>query len=70
MTTANKSKTKKLPTRRQMKPADTWDLSSLCASDAEWEQAFAAWEKQISQYEKFRGTLGDCDVVVCRLRQI
>ena len=52
-------KTKKLPTRRQVKPADTWDLSSLCENDNEWESAFAAWEKQIPRYEKFRGTLGD-----------
>jgi oligoendopeptidase F len=53
------SKTKKLPTRRQVKPADTWDLSSLCENDNAWESAFAAWEKQIPRYEKFRGTLGD-----------
>jgi oligoendopeptidase F len=53
------AKTKKLPTRSQVKPADTWDLSSLFDSDSEWERAFAAWEKQIPRYEKFRGTLGD-----------
>ncbi len=53
------AKTKKLPTRRQVKPADTWDLSSLCENDNEWESAFAAWEKQIPRYEKFRGTLGN-----------
>jgi oligoendopeptidase F len=53
------SKSKKLPTRKQVKPADTWDLSSLFQNDAEWERAFTAWEKQIPRYEKFRGTLGD-----------
>jgi oligoendopeptidase F len=53
------NKTKKLPARSQVKAGDTWDLSSLFKSDAEWERAFAAWEKQIPQYEKFRGTLGD-----------
>jgi oligoendopeptidase F len=52
-------KTKKLPTRSQVKPADTWDLTSLFDSDADWERAFAAWEKQIPRYEKFRGKLGD-----------
>jgi oligoendopeptidase F len=52
-------KPKKLPLRQQVKPADTWDLSSLFESDAGWEQAFSAWEKQIPRYEKFRGTLGD-----------
>ena len=55
----NKSKTKKLPARSEVKPDDTWDLSSLFKNDAEWEKAFTEWEKQIPQYEKFRGTLGD-----------
>jgi oligoendopeptidase F len=56
---AQVTKTKKLPTRRQVKPDDTWDLSSLFETDDEWEQAFAAWEKRVAGYEKFRGTLGD-----------
>jgi oligoendopeptidase F len=51
--------TKKLPTRREVKAADTWDLASLFKSDADWERAFTAWEKQIPRYEKFRGTLGE-----------
>ena len=41
------SKTKKLPARSQVKPADTWDLASLFTTDDEWEKAFAKWEKQI-----------------------
>ena len=53
------AKTKKLPARKDVKPEDTWDLASLFKSDAEWEKAFTAWEKQIPQYEKFRGTLGN-----------
>jgi oligoendopeptidase F len=53
------AKPKTLPTRSQIKPADTWNLSSLFAGDADWERSFATWEKQIPQYEKFRGTLGD-----------
>ncbi|MEX2315689.1 MAG: oligoendopeptidase F [Pirellulales bacterium] len=52
-------KTKKLPARRDIKPADTWDLSSLHPSDAAWEKAFAKWEREIPKYEQFRGTLGD-----------
>ncbi len=55
----SKPKTKKLPTRSQVKTEDTWDLSSLFESDADWERAFAVWEARIPQYEKFRGTLGD-----------
>jgi oligoendopeptidase F len=57
--TKAKSKTKKLPTRREAKPADTWDLASLFPDDASWEKAFTKWEKQIPKYEQFRGKLGD-----------
>jgi oligoendopeptidase F len=51
------AKAKKLPKRSEVKVADTWDLGSLFASDAAWETAFKKWEKQIRQFEKFRGTL-------------
>jgi oligoendopeptidase F len=51
------AKTKKLPARHQVKPADTWDLASLFESDADWERSFAAWENGISRFEEFRGTL-------------
>jgi oligoendopeptidase F len=53
------AKTKKLPTRDTVKPEDTWDLSSLYKSNADWERVFTKWETQIPRYEKFRGTLGD-----------
>lgn len=53
------SKTRTLPTRKKVKPADTWDLSSLFPSDKAWEQDFTKWEKKISRYDAFRGTLGD-----------
>jgi oligoendopeptidase F len=49
-----------------VKPADTWDLASLFDSDAEWERAFADWEKKIPRYEKFRGTLGDGPAALAR----
>jgi len=53
------AKVKQLPKRSQVKTADTWDLSSLFASDDAWETAFQQWESQIAGYEKFRGKLGD-----------
>jgi oligoendopeptidase F len=53
------TKTKALPPRSKVKPADQWDLSSLFRSDAEWEAAFTKWEQQIPGFEKFRGKLGD-----------
>src|SRR6478735_9741202 len=56
---ASKTKSKSLPPRAKVKPADQWDLSSLFKSDAEWESAFQKWEKQIPGYEKYKGHLGD-----------
>ncbi len=50
---------KRLPPRSKVKPADTWDLSSLYESDTAWEAAFTKFEKEIAKYEKFKGTLGD-----------
>jgi oligoendopeptidase F len=65
--TKTKSKTKTLPKRGDVKPADTWDLASLFPSDEQWEKEFDRWQKKISHYEKFRGhlsesakTLADC----------
>ena len=52
------AKIKHLPRRSQVKPGDTWDLSSLFPNDAAWETAFQAWEAEIPGYEKFRGKLG------------
>ena len=51
------AKIKQLPRRSQVKPADTWDLSSLFADDAAWETAFSKWESEIVGYDAFRGRL-------------
>ena len=48
---------KSLPHRSQVKPADTWNLSSLFANDDEWETAFTKWEKDIARYARHRGKL-------------
>ncbi|MEO1497656.1 MAG: oligoendopeptidase F [Planctomycetota bacterium] len=50
---------KKIPTRDKVKPADTWDLTSLFPSDDAWEKAFKKWEKKVPKYADFRGTLAD-----------
>lgn len=49
----------RLLTRRQVKPADTWDLSSIFPGDEQWESAFRRWEKQVSGYEAYRGKLAE-----------
>ena len=46
-----------LPPRSEVPTADRWDLSSLYATDADWEAAFAAWEATFPGYAQFRGTL-------------
>jgi len=60
------AKAKKLPTRKDVKPGDTWDLSSLFPNDEAWEAAFAKWEKHIPRYESFRGTLGDSPAALAK----
>jgi oligoendopeptidase F len=47
-----------LPARKDVPAGDTWDLKSLFASDGEWEQALASWEKRIEGFAAFAGTLG------------
>ena len=49
---------KQLPPRNKVKPADTWNLSSLFPHDDAWEKAFAAWQRQIEGYARFQGKLG------------
>jgi oligoendopeptidase F len=49
---------KSLPPRKDVPAADTWDLSSLFASDVDWEAALAAWERRIPEFSEFVGTLG------------
>ena len=58
------NKTKALPPRSKVKPADTWDLASLYPDDAAWEKAFAAWSKQVGGYAKFKGHLGESAAVL------
>jgi len=49
----------RLPKRSSVKAADTWDLSTLCASDTAWEEEFKKLDKMVSGYAKFQGKLGE-----------
>ena len=53
------SPVKQLPSRSEVKESDTWDLSSLFGSDQAWDEAFAAWKKQVEGYAAFQGKLAD-----------
>jgi len=49
----------RLPKRSSVKEADTWDLSTLCANDAAWEEEFKKLDKMVSGYARFQGKLGE-----------
>ncbi len=51
--------TARVPVRSEVAVADTWDLASLFRSDAEWETAFAEWEKSVAGFAPFRGRLAE-----------
>ena len=48
-----------IPTRAQLEPADTWDLSQLFASDADWERAFTRLDERHHEISRFKGRLGE-----------
>ena len=48
-----------LPPRNEVKPADCWDLTSLCVDDDAWEADFKKLEEQIPVYGSFRGRLAE-----------
>ena len=49
----------KLPERSTVPVADTWDLSKLFNSDAEWETAFEEFEQKVPGFAEFKGKLGE-----------
>ncbi|MFW5880635.1 MAG: oligoendopeptidase F [Spirochaetota bacterium] len=48
-----------IPARSDLPASDKWDLSSLFASDDEWEAAFGELSDMVPRIERFRGTLGE-----------
>ncbi len=67
MSTAEQPQVKKLLARSEVKETDRWDLSSLYASDKDWEADFQNWEDLIPKYEGFRGTLASGAVALSRV---
>jgi oligoendopeptidase F len=53
------AKAQTLPPRSKVKPADTWDLTQLFPTEQTWEKAFAAWEKQVEGFDRFKGKLAE-----------
>lgn len=60
---------KKVPKRNQVAASDCWDLTSLYASDQDWEQDFKRFESQISRYADYRGKLSEGPAVLLECLQ-
>jgi oligoendopeptidase F len=58
---------KSLPPRSEVPIEYQWNLSSLFASDADWENAFTDWERRIPGYEQFRGRLGESSSTLLKM---
>ena len=56
-----------LPSRNEIAEADTWDLTYLYKSDADWEKDFADWEQRVPQYDQYQGKLADIDTLLTLL---
>ena len=56
-TAVEESQVQRLPARKEVAEADTWDLTKLFSDDAEWEKGFAELEQLVGGYEPFRGQL-------------
>lgn len=48
---------KKLLTREEIPVEQTWDLTTIYASDEEWEQAYAQAAEQVKTLPEYKGTL-------------
>jgi len=56
-----------LPSRDAVAEADTWNLTYLFSSDADWEKEFANWEKRVPEYDQFKDKLSQPDMLLAFL---
>jgi oligoendopeptidase F len=57
----------RIPLRSEVPPADTWDLTLLYTTDAEWAADFAKLQTQYPLYANFKGTLAQAAESLARL---
>lgn len=57
-------KTQTLPARSKVKVADTWDLTRLFNSAADWERALKQLSAKVKGYARFKGKLGRSDTTL------
>src|SRR5437899_2093802 len=48
-----------IPTRDQVKLEDTWDLTPVFASAADWQVAFESLQAQYPEVAKWKGRVGE-----------
>ena len=48
-----------IPTRAEVKVGDTWDLTPLYATDADWTADFAVLQGEYPAIAEFRGKIGE-----------
>lgn len=51
--------TKELPERSEVPVEDTWDLTTIFATDEQWEEEYNSLNEEIPKINSFQGTLGD-----------
>lgn len=56
--------TKTIPLRRDVDPADCWNLSKLYKSFEEWNNAFEIWKTKLPELTAFEGRLGESAAVL------
>ncbi len=61
---------KKLIARSEVAAGDTWDLTSLYSSDADWEADFKVLETLTGEYSSFRGRLAEGSKVLADCLQL
>ena len=55
---------RKIPERRELPEALTWDLSPMYADDAAWERDFALLDGLLEAFLGFRGRLAESPAVL------
>ncbi len=60
----------RIPNREEVALNDTWDLTHLYKSDAEWEEDLKKVEELVGEIVKFRGTLKDSPANFLNLLQL
>lgn len=55
---------KKIPLRKDVKPADTWDLATLFKNNADWNASFEDFQQRLGGYDQFRGRLASSPAVM------